>query len=94
MPTEAGMRMFVSGLLELGELSDRAREHRRALPPQAKASQVLEEAISTLSGLSRCAGLVLAPKTERPLKHIEFVPLAAGRAWWCWSPATAWSRTA
>ena len=33
-----------------------------------------------LSGLSRCTGLVLAPKTERPLKHIEFVPLGPGRA--------------
>ena len=33
-----------------------------------------------LSGLSRCAGLVVAPKTERPLKHIEFVHLGPGRA--------------
>jgi heat-inducible transcriptional repressor len=28
-----------------------------------------------LSGLSRCAGVVMAPKTEQPLKHIEFVNL-------------------
>jgi len=34
----------------------------------------------TLSGLSRCAGLVVAPKFEEPLKHIEFVSLAPGRA--------------
>jgi len=33
-----------------------------------------------LSGLSRCAGLVVAPKTERRLKHIEFVHLGPGRA--------------
>ena len=33
-----------------------------------------------LSGLSRCAGLVMAPKTEQPLKHIEFVNLGPGRA--------------
>lgn len=33
-----------------------------------------------LSGLSRCAGLVTAPKVETPLKHIEFVGLANGRA--------------
>src|SRR5665213_3922990 len=33
-----------------------------------------------LSGLSHCAWLVLAPKTERPLKHVEFVPLSPGRA--------------
>ena len=33
-----------------------------------------------LSGLSHCAGLVVVPKHDRPLKHIEFVPLGAGRA--------------
>ncbi len=32
-----------------------------------------------LSGLSHCAGLVLAPKTESPLKHVEFVNLGPGR---------------
>ena len=43
--------------------------------------QALEEATTALSGLSRCAGLVVAPKTERrSLKHIEFVPLSPGRA--------------
>jgi heat-inducible transcriptional repressor len=41
---------------------------------------LLEEALSALSGLSRCAGLVLAPKTQVALKHIEFVPLTPGRA--------------
>jgi len=33
-----------------------------------------------LSGLSAAAGLVLAPKGEGPVKHIEFVPLSPGRA--------------
>jgi heat-inducible transcriptional repressor len=41
---------------------------------------VLAEASSMLSGLSSCAGLVLAPKTDRTLKHIEFVNLGPGRA--------------
>src|SRR3546814_6627030 len=43
-------------------------------------SAVLEEASETLSGLSRCAGLVLAPKLSDPLKHIEFVSLGPGLA--------------
>src|SRR3546814_18587243 len=43
-------------------------------------SAVLEEASETLSGLSRCTGLLLAPKLSDPLKHIEFVPLGPGRA--------------
>src|SRR5262249_31269844 len=60
-------------------------DERRSIDGRLAASgkslaQALEEATTTLSGLSRCAGLVVAPKTERPLKHIEFVPLSATRA--------------
>jgi heat-inducible transcriptional repressor len=82
LPTEAGMRLFVNGLLEVGALADKEREQIDGECRAAGRSveQVLEQAISTLSGLSRCAGMVLAPKTQRPLKHIEFVPLAPGRA--------------
>src|SRR5438105_4728364 len=35
---------------------------------------------TALSGLSHCAGVVVVPKQERPLKHIEFVNLGPGRA--------------
>ncbi len=82
LPTEAGLRLFVSGLLELGGLSDSERQSidGRCTAAGKSLSQALEEASAALSGLSRCASLVIAPKTERPLKHIEFVPLAAGRA--------------
>ncbi|HLJ63364.1 MAG TPA: heat-inducible transcriptional repressor HrcA [Stellaceae bacterium] len=82
LPTEAGLRLFVNGLLEVGRLSEaerRAIDSRCATAGKSLA-QALEEATSMLSGLSRCAGLVVAPKTERPLKHIEFVPLSPGRA--------------
>jgi heat-inducible transcriptional repressor len=82
LPTEAGLRLFVSGLLELGGLSDSERQSidGRCSAAGKSLSQALEEASVMLSGLSRCASLVVAPKTERPLKHIEFVPLAPGRA--------------
>jgi heat-inducible transcriptional repressor len=82
LPTEAGLRLFVSGLLELGGLSDSERQSidGRCTAAGKSLSQALEEASAALSGLSRCASLVIAPKTERPLKHIEFVPLAPGRA--------------
>src|SRR5204862_3773666 len=43
-------------------------------------AQALEEATTALSGLSHCAGVVVVPKQERPLKHIEFVHLGPGRA--------------
>src|SRR5690606_18499411 len=42
--------------------------------------EVLEQASEMLSGLSNCAGIVVAPKSERPLKHLEFVHLGPGRA--------------
>ena len=82
LPTEAGLRMFVDGLLEVGGISE---DERRNIDAQCAAvgksmSQALEEATEALSGLSRCAGMVIAPKTERPLKHIEFVHLGPGRA--------------
>jgi heat-inducible transcriptional repressor len=82
LPTDAGLRLFVNGLLEIGALSE---EERRQIESQCKAAgrslpQVLEEATEMLSGLSHCAGLVVAPKSERSLRHIEFVSLGNGRA--------------
>ncbi|MGQ9364775.1 heat-inducible transcriptional repressor HrcA [Azospirillum sp. ST 5-10] len=82
IPTDAGLRLFVDGLLEIGSLPDEEREAIEAKCHAAGRSlpEALAEASSMLSGLSRCAGLVLAPKTDRPLKHIEFVSLGPGRA--------------
>ncbi len=82
IPTEAGLRLFVDGLLEVGALTDDEREAIEAKCGSSGRSlqDVLGQATGMLSGLSRCAGLVMAPKTDRPLKHIEFVALAPGRA--------------
>jgi heat-inducible transcriptional repressor len=82
VPTEAGLRLFVDGLLEIGSLSqdERSSIEGRCAASGRSVAGVLEEATQTLSGLSRCAGLVVAPKAEAPLKHIEFVNLGPGRA--------------
>lgn len=84
LPTDAGLRLFVDGLLEVGDLSE---EERRAIETQVTHSpsantveDVLRDASQLLSGLSHCAGLVLAPKAEQTLKHIEFVAVDSGRA--------------
>jgi heat-inducible transcriptional repressor len=82
LPTELGLRLFVDGLLQFGEL---AEEEREAISAALAASgrsleDTLAEASTLLSGLSDAAGLVLAPKSEGPLRHIEFVPLGPGRA--------------
>jgi len=82
LPTEAGLRLFVSGLLEVGGLSEEERQNidGRLAAAGKSLGQALEDVTLALAGLSRCAGLVLAPKIERPLKHIEFVPLSPTRA--------------
>ena len=82
LPTDRGLRLFVDGLLQFGEL---AEEERQSITAALAASgrsieDTLAEASSMLSGLSAGAGLVLAPKSEGPLRHIEFVPLGPGRA--------------
>ncbi|MGB8273695.1 MAG: heat-inducible transcriptional repressor HrcA [Alphaproteobacteria bacterium] len=82
LPTELGLRLFVDGLLEIGALAgdERARIDAKCAAEGRTMQEVVAQAIETLSGLSRCAGLVVAPKLERPLKHIEFVYLGPGRA--------------
>jgi heat-inducible transcriptional repressor len=82
MPTDTGLRMFVDGLLEIGNLtSDELDDLESRLAGTGKSVEgVLEEAGTTLSGLSNCAGMVLAPNTDSALKHIEFVNLRPGRA--------------
>ena len=82
LPTEAGLRLFVNGLLEIGELAEDERHNIESLCVTRGKSlaQALEEATTALSGLSHCAGVVVVPKQDRPLKHIEFVNLGPGRA--------------
>ena len=82
LPTDAGLRMFVDGLLEIGDLSSEDRENieARCVAHGTNLDEALGEATSLLSGLAQCAGIVVAPKTARPLKHVEFVNLGDGRA--------------
>ncbi len=82
VPTEKGLRLFVDGLLEIGEL---APDERRTIEGRIAETgrgieDVLTQATMMLSGLSRCAGLVVAAKQDSALKHIEFVSVAPGKA--------------
>ena len=78
LPTDLGLKIFVDGLLEIGNLSpdERSNLEGRLAGTGKSVEAMLEEAGKTLSGLSNCAGLVLAPTTESPLKHIEFINLS------------------
>jgi len=82
IPTNTGLRLFVDGMLEMGNLSQDERTSIR-VQCQEKGHNVedlLTRATSMLSGLSQCASLVVAPKNDLPLKHIEFVYLSPGQA--------------
>ena len=82
LPTERGLRLFVDGLLEFGDLTESEREAiaARCAAHGRSLQETLAEAGQMLSGLAGAAGLVVAPKGEAPLRHIEFVPLGPGRA--------------
>jgi len=82
VPTQLGLRMFVDGLLEIGEMDALDRETLNATvsDPAHDVSDMLDQVGSALSGITQGASLVLTPKTEAPIKHIEFVSLAVDRA--------------
>jgi heat-inducible transcriptional repressor len=83
LPTERGLRLFVDGLLEFGDLADgeRAEIAARCAASGRSLQETLAEAGQMLSGLAGAAGLVVAPKTESAaVRHIEFVALGPGRA--------------
>lgn len=82
LPTEAGLSLFVHGILEIGALGE---DEQRDLEDRFASvgghfDRMLEQAGEVISGLSSCAGLVLAPKIDRPLRQIDFVHLGPGRA--------------
>ena len=84
LPTELGLRFFVDALLEIGELpgEDQARIEAQvqASGQNASLENVLTQATSLLSGLTRGAGVVLASKDNPRLKQIEFMRLEPERA--------------
>ncbi len=82
IPTEQGLRIFVDGLLEIGELNsdDRGKIEATLGPEDMDVGTALDRVGSALSGLTHGASLVLAPKTEAPVKHVEFVSLGSERA--------------
>ncbi|EBA08530.1 heat-inducible transcriptional repressor HrcA [Sagittula stellata] len=81
VPTQLGLRMFVDGLLEVRDLDNSDREKLDATVGRSgDVGGLLDEIGSALSGVTRGASLVLTPKHEAPLKHIDFVSLAQDRA--------------
>lgn len=81
MPTHAGLRMFVDGFLEVGDIAEaekQAIEARLAVKGRS-FEEALAEASAVLSGLAGGAGIVVTPVREGGVKHVEFVPLGGGQ---------------
>jgi heat-inducible transcriptional repressor len=81
LPTHAGLRLFVDGLLEVGDVGE---EERRAIEARLRAhgrnyEDALNEASSILSGLAGAASVVVTPVRDAGVKHVEFVSLGVER---------------
>lgn len=83
IPTDKGLKFFVDGILEIGDLTTEERENIQAKCSVAGKTmmEVLDHSSKELSGLSNCTSLVFAPNNiDTPLKHIEFVTMDNNRA--------------
>jgi len=85
IPTHAGLRLFVDGLLEIGDVGE---EERREIDARMAVrtgrgggfDEALNEASSLLSGLAGGAGIVASPVRDAGVKHVEFVALSHDQA--------------
>lgn len=82
IPTQLGLRMFVDGLMEVGEvaIADREKIDATMGGNSPDVGNLLDRVGAALSGITQGASLVLTPKHEAPVRHIEFVSLAPDRA--------------
>ncbi|TPE52768.1 heat-inducible transcriptional repressor HrcA [Amaricoccus solimangrovi] len=82
VPTQMGLRLFVDGILEVGDVgvTERAEIERSLGRGDGDLPTILDRAGEMLSGLTHGASLVLSPKAEAPIRHIEFVSLGPDRA--------------
>jgi heat-inducible transcriptional repressor len=81
VPTQLGLRMFVDGLLEVDDLAVDDREKiNSTVGNGSDVGDILDRVGSALSGVTQGASLVLTPKHEAAIKHIEFVSLSPDRA--------------
>ncbi len=81
LPTEVGLRLFVDGMMQVAEPTavERATIERQLQAP-GPIEAALAAASSVLSDLSACAGVVMVPRREPRLQHLQLVPLSPGKA--------------
>ncbi len=81
MPTEVGLRLFVDAMMQVAEPT---LEERMAIERQVAEPGPIEAALAAttaiLSDLSACAGVIMVPRLEPRLQHLQLVALSPGRA--------------
>lgn len=82
LPTDLGLRFYVDTLMGESPLSE---QEQAALEEECRKGgkplhEVMDSASKVLSGLSSCAALVIVPKAEKAIRHIDFLYLEKGLA--------------
>lgn len=81
LPTEAGLRLFVDGIMQVAEPTQEERSAiERGIARPGPIEAALEATSALLSNLSSGAGVVMVPKREPRLRQLQLVPLSPGRA--------------
>lgn len=81
VPTDAGLRIFVDGLMRVAEPTQEERAQIEArLSENGPVEQALQQASALLSDLSGAAGMVMVPTREQRLAQFSLVDLGQGRA--------------
>ena len=81
IPTEHGLRYYVGGILQTGDVEKDIQAHlKQSLSGADSFQKALENINKALSQVTACAGLVLAPKTDTAqLANMQFVRLGGER---------------
>ncbi len=82
IPSERGLRLFVDEFLEVSRVAEDERSLIDSLAEETHrdVEEHLDRAGTLLSKLTGGASLVLVPKSEAPVKHVEFVSLSQDKA--------------
>ena len=77
IPTLMGLRLFVDEFLEIGEIEpeDKRQFSRIGSTDDENLNNSLDRIGSLLSSLTQSASLVLMPKKESTIKHVQFLKL-------------------
>jgi len=81
IPTQSGLRLFVDGLLEVADVPGIEQKHiQDSLGAEEEIASVLEKTGRVLSDLTQGASLVIVPKSDAAVTHVEFVALSPEQA--------------